>query len=392
MFLNKEITWMRGLLKKALSIRGKLFLYFLIILVPFMTYPFQINGNTIHLRKIREICFYSFAIIACSYLQKSRWLRYFIIWCATNWWLNFFMPKESFVILTNILSALIIYIGVKQLLKIGFIKGNTLLKIICFTVLFQCVWLIMQMFNFDPLFYPVTASGNPYKIRMPLCGLSGNPSLLGIFFACFSFLFLEYFKIKKFPVFFFIILGFGLFLKNATTAMAFTIGSVFYLLSRYLAKGKYVLIGILIFLLLGSFLIFVKNPNLDRLPIWQKLITDGIKVRPFVGSGLGVFSHLVIIDRGGTPWYEAHNDYLQMILELGLIGFILFSGFIISRVMMFFKSERNNKQVCIMSCLVAYLVSGISLFPMHLTQMSFYAVILLAVLENSYNEIKVLQS
>ena len=384
---------MKGLLKKALSSRGKLFLYFLIIIVPFMTYPLSINGITIHPRKIREVCFYSFAIVICSFLQKSKWLRYLIIWCLLNWWLNFFMPNESYVILTNILSALIIYIGMKKLVEIGFLKIDIILRIICLMALFQFSWVTMQAFNIDPIFYPVTATGAPYlAAKMPLCGWSGNPVLLSSFFACSVFLFLHYFKINNRPLLFFLISFPILFLRSATVAISFTAGGLFYLVNRYKFSRKTLWAGLTMAMFLILFFIFVKHPNTDRWLIWKRLIVDGIKIRPLVGTGLSMFSRLMIIDkRTATQWFEAHNDYLQMILELGTIGFILFSGFIISRFIKFFKSEKNNKQICIMSCLVAFLVSATSLFPMHIAQLSFIAIILLVTLEQSY-EVKILQS
>ena len=379
---------MRGL--KAPAFRGKILLYLLIVIVPFITYPLAINGTTISPRLIREISFYSFSLIICSFLQKSKWLRYFILWCVISWWLNYFMPRQSFIFLTNIFSALVIYIGFKKLLEISFLKSGILLRIVCIGVLFQCVWIIMQAFNFDPVFYPVDMMGRYVKMSMPICGWSGNTSLLGVYFACSAFLFLEYFKIKKIPILFFVIMVFSLVLKNATTAIALVSGGIFYLFNRYALKRKYILTGILILLLLVGFFIYVKQPNFDRLPIWRKLISDGIRIRPFVGSGLGVFSNLMIIDKTNTPWLEAHNDYLQMILEIGLVGLFLFMGFIISRFREFFSKKRNNQQICLMSCLVAYLMSAVSLFPMHIAQLSFYAILFLAILENSY-EIKALQ-
>ena len=118
------------------------------------------------------------------------------------------------------------------------------------------------------------------------------------------------------------------------------------------------------------------------MPIWKKLISDGIKIRTFVGKGLNFFSNLYIVDKGGTHWREAHNDYLQMILELGLIGFVLFSGWIISRFVVFFREKRDNRQIAIASCLVSFLICAMALFPMRLAQLSFYAIALLACLES----------
>jgi hypothetical protein len=373
-----------SLMGRALSLIERVILYIFILATPLTIYPFEVDGRIIHQRKIREIALYSLGIIVCTFLQKSRWLRYFIIWCVVGWWLNYFWPQQVFVGLTNVFAALVLYIGLKFLLEKKFLNVEVLLRFICITCLFQFAWMIMQMFNYDPIFYKVTATGIQAEGRLRLSSWSGNQSVLGVFFACTSFLLLHYFKIKKRPILFFLIVIAALILKNATTAICFTVGGLFYLANRYRFQRKYIVVGIVVLLALSSFLIFVKAPNFDRLPIWKELISDGIKVRPFVGEGLNFFAELHIIDRLGTPWREAHNDYLQLILEVGIIGFIFFSGFIVSRFVVFFRERRSNKQICIASCLTAFLVSGVSLFPMHLAQISFYGIALLACLEHTY--------
>ena len=368
----------------SLSLFEKLWIYLWIILTPLAIYIIEINNKVINIRKIREIAFYSSAIIFCSFLQKSRWLRYFIIWCVCNWWLNFFFPNISYVGLTNIFSALVIYIGIKYLIAKNILKIDIILRIICLNVIFQFCWLIMQMFNYDPIFYPINEMGLFLNTKMPLIGWSGNPAILGIFFASNSFLLLHYFKLKRMPIFFFIVLSSIFFLKNATAAITFAGAGLFYLVTRYKIKRKIILSTILITLILGVFFIYIKSPNYDRIDIWEKLIKDGLKLRPFVGKGINFFSYLHITDKYGKGWDKAHNDYLQLILELGLIGFVLFSGFMISRFTMFFKEKRNNLQICMMACLVAFFISAFSLFPMHLAQNSFYAILVLTCLEKTY--------
>ena len=394
---RKTGGWGVAKLKLLPAFLERCFLYCMLFVIPLLYYPISIDGNIIDLRKIREIGFYSFAIIICSFLQKSRWLRYFIIWCVVNWWANFFLPRESYIGLTNIFSALVLYLGFKYLIEKGLLKVDIILRIVCLGVIFQLVWLIMQMFNYDPLawwkygpgFYHIDMAGKELVgSRVPLVSWSGNPCILGVFFASNAFLLLHYFKVKNIPILFFIVLSSVFIVKNATTAICFVSGGLFYLLNRYPFKIKNIIICVLIVVLLGLSFVYVKAPNFDRLPIWQKLLRDGIKLRPFMGKGINFFSHLLIVDKYFTPWHQAHNDYLQMILELGIIGFVLFSGWIISRFVMFFKSEKTHKQICIMSCLVAFFTSGVSMFPMHLTQLAFYAIVLLAVLERTYGDCK----
>jgi O-antigen ligase len=365
----------------------KILLYISIFIIPLFIYPIMVNGIKIDMRSAREIAFYSFGILSLSYLLKNKWLRYFLIWCVISWWGNFFIPNNSYIGLTNILSAICIYLGISYLLKIGYLKVDTLLKIICITVLFQVAWMTMQVCHFDPVFHPINADGAMGVGNVPLVGWSGNPSILGIFIAINSFLLLHYFKIKGLPILFILLLIPIIMLKNSTTFICYASGILFYLMNTKFKgwKIRKPILLLYIIALSAIFFIFIKSPNFDRLPIWKQLFCNGIKLNPIFGKGINFFGQLQIYDKGGTPWDKAHNDYLQMILELGLIGFGLFTAFVVSKFREFFKSDKTKLQVCIMASIVAYLVSGISLFPMHLAQISFYAIILLACLDRTYD-------
>ena len=361
----------------------KFFLYLMIAVIPIMIFPISVDKNHINIRAIREVCFFSFAIVMASTLQDNKWLRYFLIWCVVSWWLNFFIPQALYMGLVNVLSAVVVYIGLKYLLKSGIIKTEVVLKLICVSFLFQLAWMVMQKFRFDPVFYGVNAIGKPVEPNsFPLVGWSGNPSLLAIFFAFTSFLFLSHFRIKNTNVLFFLIIIPLFLLKNATANIAFTAGLIFYLFNRASYTNKVRLFWVCVLSLI--YLIFVKHPNFDRIIIWKQLLKHVFVSRPFVGKGINYFANLLITDKTGTVWAEAHNDYLQILFETGIVGFVLFMAFIVSKFKEFFKNYRTPFQLSLMSCLVAYLVSALSLFPMHLAEHSFYTICILTCLENSY--------
>lgn len=360
----------------------KIYLYILIAVVPLIIYTIKIDNFQIDQRTIRLTAFYNFAIIAISFLEKNLWLRYFLFYCVINWWMHFFMPFGSDVTLNNILSAYLIYIGVKHLIRNKYLNIETILKIFCGTTIFQLIWMIVQSLNIDPVFHYVNVYGERLPYKIPLVGWSGNPCVLGVSLAITSFLFFQYFRIKKFPVLFFITLIAALFVRNATTVLCFSGGLLFYILCKYRNKWIYSA-SFIIAVLTVLFLIFVKHPNLDRLPIWQAMVPQILK-HPLVGFGLDSFRMLKVIIHERVPVLEAHNDYLQILFELGGIGLILFLGFVGSIFYKFFKFGFSNRQLCIMSGLIAYLISGLTIFPMHLAQLSFYAVVMLACLMSEY--------
>ncbi len=383
MYLSNVLKRGESIIISFLKGFDRAIIYASVIFVPLMIYPLKVNGYIFTPRVIRELAFFSFGIVILTYLQESKWLRYLVIWLVLNWWLNFFSPGESSIYLFNIFSALSIYISIKLLLSRNYIKVDDLMRIICSIVIFQFLWVCMQrFFKYDPIFFPVDMRGFVDTSRnVDSVGWMGNPSLLGVFFATTSFLLLYYFNIKKIPIFFFMVLSSLLFIFNFTTGLSFAVGSLTYCLLRYKRYWKWSLV-IIPFLVI-AFAIYIKSPNLDRVVIWKKLIFDGIKIRPFVGCGLNTFAHLQIVDKTGTPWFEAHNEYLQMILEIGLIGFLLFCGLVVSKFLYLIKSIRGSKEIAMFSCLVAYLVSAISLFPFHLAQITLPMLIIWACLETS---------
>ena len=385
MFFNKLKDIARGLKTPPVS---KIILYLFILATPLMLYPFEVNGYKVSSREIRQIMMVSMAIITCSYLQENRWLRYFIVWCVINWWLNFFIPASSSIGLFMILCALILYIGIRKLLDIGFLSADKIISLLCFGTVIQIIWMVLQAFEKDPIFYGITNSGLPNLtkgFRMPIVGWSGNPALLSASLAMIAFLFLY-----KGKVWFWISVIAIIFLKSFTGMLCLFASGLFYLFCQKLLSKKITLWIILSCITLGLFTIFIKFPNFDRIYIWDKLIHSTVNSRPIIGRGINFFSQLNIIDKTNTPWTEAHNDYLQMWLELGFIGVGLFMAFVVNIFKDFFSKIRSHKEICIASSLVAWLVLGISLFPMHLAQFSFYAIILLACLDRSH-EIKLLQ-
>lgn len=119
-----------------------------------------------------------------------------------------------------------------------------------------------------------------------------------------------------------------------------------------------------------------QDPSINtRLLMWRttfKMIKDG----PIFGSGIGTFrmnyldyqaqlikenpNHLKYYTKAG----EAHNEYLQMWAELGIIGlglFLLIFYFIFYTVFNFYKRSKNGKDKLI----ILGLITGITCFMIH---------------------------
>ncbi|MGJ5630443.1 O-antigen ligase family protein [Nostoc sp. CALU 1950] len=85
--------------------------------------------------------------------------------------------------------------------------------------------------------------------------------------------------------------------------------------------------------------LFVNNPSeielpspvgtaLSRFALWQAAITETIK-RPITGIGVGVFAEHIGVKVFGVKGYHAHNIFLNVLVEQGIIGLLLFTNFLV---------------------------------------------------------------
>ncbi len=119
---------------------------------------------------------------------------------------------------------------------------------------------------------------------------------------------------------------------------------------------------------------------------WAKTV-DTISDFPLFGTGLGTFTSLFPDwEEGGTPkrLYHAHNDYLEYLSELGIIGMSLLLGGIILvfvKSIMFWRSNRHNKLWAVslggLVSLICILVHSITDFNLHIpANMLLFSVVL----------------
>lgn len=67
---------------------------------------------------------------------------------------------------------------------------------------------------------------------------------------------------------------------------------------------------------------------LSRFALWQAAIIETIK-RPITGIGVGVFAEHIGVKVFGVKGYHAHNIFLNVLVEQGIIGLLLFTNFLV---------------------------------------------------------------
>ncbi|PKP56884.1 hypothetical protein CVT91_12025 [Candidatus Atribacteria bacterium HGW-Atribacteria-1] len=144
-----------------------------------------------------------------------------------------------------------------------------------------------------------------------------------------------------------------------------------------------------------------KDPSINtRLLMW-KTTFEMIKDRPIFGSGIGAFKMNYLDYQADflkyNPYYikysgkagEAHNEYLQMWAEIGIIGLGIFIGIILmfyNLIINYLKKVDNNKDKIIVFGLVlgitCFLIHCLFTFPLHVPALgvTFFALLGLTVI------------
>ena len=69
-------------------------------------------------------------------------------------------------------------------------------------------------------------------------------------------------------------------------------------------------------------------------------------------------------------WQEAHNEYLQLWFEYGLIGLIILFFFFRDLIFRFRQAPKTSEILTLFGCLITYALLSIVQFPFHLARIS----------------------
>lgn len=125
-----------------------------------------------------------------------------------------------------------------------------------------------------------------------------------------------------------------------------------------------------------------------RLPVWASTL-DIIKDYPLFGTGFGTFESVFPgyrpIDVSYLHWRDAHNDYLQLLSDTGIAGFLIVTSFFViffKRTLRVFTCGRfedmNFFILSLMGSVVAFLFSIIFTFNTHIPASAFLFAVILA--------------
>lgn len=124
---------------------------------------------------------------------------------------------------------------------------------------------------------------------------------------------------------------------------------------------------------------------------FYKIALEDIKNNPFLGVGIGNWKLTSIqransFLRGYRIPYRAHNDFLEVFAEIGILGGLCFLYFIfypfVFSLKNFFKTDNLNINVMMFLIIGVYIVDSMLNFPMQRSIMMIYLLFTFALFHN----------
>lgn len=301
----------------------------------------------------------------------------------------------------------------------GQYRKYILYSILLLTVL--CLALLTaQYFNKDPFFDSTLTSG-----KDELVGFAGAKDQLGTFFALTA-------PVMAFlnPLLLMISL-IGLIIAKSSFAIVSAIAGIamYYF---YVSKKIFYISILAVLVILIIFFRFIDMPIYQdfetRFSVWkcavmstikgELVVTTGVvrqdtrngvystvegetvpvKFSPAIGMGLGQWiSNFPYVKAVNFNYYDekfthAHNDYVEMFLELGWLGFVSFFLLIINMMIRFFKAVKTRELVLFTSCILVYALNASGNFLSHLAVSGMFLTIFYGCFEGALKDGKITQA
>lgn len=297
------------------------------------------------------------------YTKVSVWLKLLVVWCFISCFLSR-APYMSFTMFWSVIACAYYYALCRHITDWSLV--HKAIQSIFFLV---ALLIIMQLFGKDTLLN--------FNTKTPaILGLIGNKMILSTFVCVLApFLIINPLNWVALSLIAVISTSSGAVLAlgmGGATLMWFKVKR-----ARWTIVG--LIIGILAYTMItGDFKTFAGKAG--RRPVWVK--TAKLTLDRPLGYGIGTYKVLFPVLCGkairdqqpGKEWNTAHNDFLQIPFEVGIPGFILLAGWIISIV----RKVKNPLQLAGMMILAGVMAVH---FPMRMVQSTLIMLMFIAYLE-----------
>ncbi len=308
----------------------------------------------------------SILLLFCySFFEKPKYVQIlnkplgsFVCWAGlitAYSWIKVFStsqhyPVKIFMPFFNLLCLVLFYkLTVEYLNSISIEK---ILKWFKYSVILLLLYCTLQYFKLDEFFKGLNDTGDQ------LVGTIGNPMHLAGLLAIVQPLF---FKKSRENILSLILLWLVILATGSATGLVAGIAVVLFWL---FFKRRKLAIGFSAVSVISLIILHLTNKtfffNSDRFRVWG-LVCKAIKNKFITGFGLGTYGLSKISDTG-IHWQHVHNEYLQAIFELGLVGLIL-TLWCIWDYFKIFKSLKTDLTIRLASIFFGFcLLCGVTFF------------------------------
>jgi len=363
----------------------------IVIAVLLMPWIFLPDVSVIDQMRLPKAIFFDLvciAIIASSFINgqkftyRNKWFGAMFLVLMFSFLMNWYIPSmlnidgKRILNIWNLSASIHVllafvasYCAMSSLDRTGYIR---IAKSICLSATLCACFGILQAVGFDPM-RNITHYKN-WEINH-VAAILDHPNMLGNFLA----LSIPFFLLFTTPLYAIGALVCCLclyFTQSSTSIMAFFLSMIAYFVIKNIRNFKVVLsvFGLLLILIA----VVASNPSFNkvasgltgRTPTWLYAI-EKIKDNPAFGQGTGRFATFAFtqgtnIEDGyaGMRWEFVHNDYLEMIINIGFLGIVLFGFLVLNTFRNFNLSRENVVGFSYISSMVAFLVIMFGSFPM----------------------------
>jgi len=395
-----------------------------IILLP----TFYVAGQD--LRAYQTNFFQISAIVLVGLMHVNKWLGLFLLWCTFQFVFMKGMPIQSSA-LQNVFFGAVIYQFIVIFSNLAELRKY--LWAFFGILILNVFWIVLQKNQIDPLFFPRDAHlqtvfsdvsgffalpaflGNYAAVVLPIAFTLTNTlipfALIALFFSKSTFSVMAalgaslfYFWFRKRIVFWLILGVFGSGALFYTLKVDYPSGqfnrrlNVWQLIIRQAFQKQFFGHGI------GNFKRFT---FLEAIPSHNLIGTDNIsEVKKFMinealATGDKAFAekvassdhllkakaifkkkkvndHFMDVEK----WEQAHNEFLQVFFETGLVGIFILFAFIVNLFKRFIRYAWGSQETLVlMACFVAILINSVGHFPFHVARLAGPFIVLIALLD-----------
>jgi len=317
------------------------------------------------------------------------------------------VPNPHFGIWKPLFMALAFFLMFVGVQSIKFTRKNidSLLSVMVWVGFAMSVYAIIQSFGIDQFYFIKPHEMIGSVVNPQISGTLGQPTILGAFIA--------------------FLVPLGLYSKHRwrvipmITAVCLTksnmaIGAmvVSILIYAVMIRPRFIYPLIVMIVLSGIMLRandiipvdYIKAHHNGRFPVWKQVVHDWkngpdskVPAR-FSLTGIGLGRHIYVFPKNNprkvssiqlpNVFQQAHNDPLQVLEELGLFGFIIFMGSIITMMVVAFKAwlkladYQKTMIAALMASFTCLFLNSLGMFVWQLGLFMFFTTVIVGLLHN----------